>query len=192
MPVSVAGVGESEDGGGLWVAFFRNMNLGQRRSRSPTSAELIGAFAAAGAEPVVNVQTNGTVIFGSTEPGRTIAAVRESLRAVTGYQDVVVVRSARWVVDLSARLGAEAHGEVSLFDAAAVPDLELPWTEPTERALTVLAVDGTHAVSCWQGELAGSNGTVLLGRLLGVPVTSRGIRTMLRLASRVESLIVEK
>ncbi len=59
----------------------------------------------------MNVQTNGTVIFRSTDPAGTLAAVRESLQTVTGYQDVVIVRSARWVVDLSSRLdpGARAR-----------------------------------------------------------------------------------
>ena len=54
----------------------------------------------------------------------------------------------------------------------------------------MLALDGAHAVSSWDDELVGSNGTTVLGRLLGVPVTSRGIPTMLRLASRLEALTV--
>ncbi len=77
------------------------------------------------------------------------------------------------------------QGEVSLFDAESVPELELPWVEPTKRALTVLALDRCHAVSSWHDELVGSNATTVLGRLLGVPVTSRGIPTMLRLALRI-------
>ena len=180
---------ERGEDAGLWVAFFRNMNLGQRRSKSPTSGELLEAFAAGGAEPAVNVQTNGTVIFRSTDPTGTLAAVRESLTTVTGYQDVVIARSARWVVDLSSRLVAPGQGEVSIFDAECVPELELPWLEPTKRSLTVVAIDRCYAVSSWQGALVGSNATTVLGRLLGVPVTSRGVPTMLRLAARVTPML---
>jgi uncharacterized protein (DUF1697 family) len=177
-------------GAGPWVAFFRNMNLGQRRSKSPTSGELLSAFADAGAAGAVNVQTNGTVIFPSTDPTHTIESVRAALRVITGYQDTVIVREGRWVLELAVRLDPTVpHADVSLFDADGLPDLELPWVEPTRRALTVLALDRRHAVSSWQEPLMGSNATTVLGRLLGVPVTSRGVPTMLRLATRLESLL---
>ena len=47
------------------VAFFRNLNLGQRRSHSPTRPELLDALERAGAYDATNFQVNGTVIFRS-------------------------------------------------------------------------------------------------------------------------------
>lgn len=47
---------------------FRNMNVGQARSRSPRSDELLDAFASTGAISAVNFQTNGTVIVSGDDP----------------------------------------------------------------------------------------------------------------------------
>jgi len=47
------------------VAFFRNLNLGQRRSHSPMRPELLDALERAGAQDPINFQVNGTVIFTS-------------------------------------------------------------------------------------------------------------------------------
>ncbi len=52
------------------VAFFRNLNLGQRRSNSPTSGVLVEAFTTAGATWVANFQTNGTVVFDAANAPR--------------------------------------------------------------------------------------------------------------------------
>ena len=64
------------------VAFFRNMNLGQARSHSPTRPVLEDAFALAGAVGVRSFQTNGTVLFDSLTV--TPAAVVEQVRARIG------------------------------------------------------------------------------------------------------------
>jgi len=45
------------------VAFFRNLNLGQARSHSPTSGQLLDAFVAAGARSPSHVGANGTVVY---------------------------------------------------------------------------------------------------------------------------------
>ena len=111
-----------------YVAFFRNMNLGQARSRSPGSGELVEAFTAAGAEWVTNFQTNGTVIFSASDPAAVVERVRPQLLAATRYADAVVVRSHAWLTELGPRLDPELHGgEVALFDAPEVPLFELPF-----------------------------------------------------------------
>jgi len=167
------------------VAFFRNMNLGQARSRSPTSVVLVDAFVAAGAKGVVNFQTNGTVIFSAVAAADVITRVRPLLSAATGYTDTVVVRPAAWVADLGTRLDAGLHGgEVALFDAPGLPELELPWVDGAGE-VTIIEVDELHAVTAWAaaGTAHGSNPT--LTWMLGVPVTCRGIPTMIRLATRL-------
>ncbi len=172
----------------LQVAFFRNLNLGQARSKSPTSAVLVGAFAAGGATGVLNFQTNGTVIFTAARPEEVVEAARPLLRAATGYTDAVIVRPAAWVVALGRRLDPELPaGEVALFDASAAPPLELPWTD-SSGSLTLLEFDRRHAVTSWTSTRTGSMSNPTLTRMLGVPVTCRGVPTMIRLAARLAAV----
>ena len=106
------------------VAFFRNMNLGQARSKSPTSAVLVGAFVSAGASRVDNFQTNGTVVFTADHPREVIAEVRPLLEAITGYNDAVLVRPADWLVDW-------ADASTRLFRAARWPSSTPPTPGPS-------------------------------------------------------------
>jgi len=167
------------------VAFFRNMNLGQARSNSPTSAVLVEAFTTAGAAWATNFQTNGTVIFAAGRVADVIGGVRRLLLAATGYTDVVIVRSSPWVSDLAGRLNPGLPGgEVALFDAPATPVFVLPWKE-TAGGLAILELDAAHAVTSWTASRVGSNANPTLAKLLGVPVTCRGVPTMIRLAARL-------
>lgn len=169
----------------LHVAFFRNMNLGQARSASPTSAQLLAAFGAAGAQHAANFQVNGTVVFEGADPCAVVDGVRQVLAGATGYSDAAVVRGADWLVDLAGRLDADLPGaEVALFDASSVPALGLPWVDAGGN-LTVVELDRLHAVTSWAAGNTGSGANPVLTRLLGVPVTCRGVRTMIRLAARL-------
>jgi hypothetical protein len=47
--------------------------------------------------------------------------------------------------------------------------------------------DELHAVTSWTGVGTGSGSNPTLTRMLGVPVTCRGVPTMIRLASRLEA-----
>lgn len=170
------------------VAFFRNMNLGQARSRSPRSSDLVEAFTAAGATRVVNFQTNGTVIFDGPHPRRIAAGVVRLLTGLTGYDDLVVVRPADWLVDLAARLDPDLpSAEVALYDDPTLPRLDLPHVERVRSgALTILTLDEQHAVTSGTG--SGISAGPVLTALLGVQVTCRGVPTVLRLARRLHSL----
>lgn len=177
-------MGSAHDLTGWRVAFFRNMNLGQRRSNSPTSAELLDAFADAGVLRASNFQTNGTVIFahsGGTQPAR---AVVRTLRAVCGYRDEVVVRSARWVVDLAERV-AGIEGEICLYNSSDYERPPLPWEGP--EGLIVTELDHRHAVVTHAPGTASTLASPVITNLVGVPVTVRGIRTIRRLAARLSS-----
>lgn len=171
------------------VAFFRNMNLGQARSRSPRSVVLVDAFTAAGAESVTNFQTNGTVIFSATDPADVVERVRPLLLAATGYGDAVVVRSHAWLAELGPRLDPDLHGgEVALFDAPEVPALELPWVDGAGD-VTIVELDESHAVTAWAAASTAHGSNPTLTRILGVPVTCRGIPTMIRLATRLSPAV---
>ncbi len=172
------------------VAFFRNLNLGQ--GWSPTRPQLLDAFERAGGQDVVSFQVNGTVLFTSRAPARTLCDVLAGLRPLTGYDDVGVVRSARWCLGLADRIEAlrfldEESAEVALFDSRPPLPVELPWTAP-DGSLRILAGDHRHAVTGWRRrEGRGANATRVLQDLVGVKVTSRGTPTMLRLAQKIRS-----
>lgn len=172
----------------MQVAFFRNMNLGQARSRSPRSSELLDAFASAGATTAVNFQTNGTVIFTGDDPAALAESVVTRLTAATGYADLVIVRSATWLVDTVGHIDPDLPaGDVALFNAPLLPDLILPHVERTPSGeLVVHALTNRHAVTSATG--AGVSAGPILTRLIGVPVTCRGIPTMRRLVARLTSL----
>ncbi len=168
------------------VAFFRNLNLGQARSHSPTSGQLLAAFAAAGAGTAMNVQTNGTVIFRHTGGTPLAREVVRLLGPVCGYADAVVVRSARWCLELDQRLTRLDAGEVRLFDGRADLGLPLPWEGPD--GLVLVALDRRHAVTQAMPGREPKNANPVVTGLVGVPVTVRGIPTMRRLAVRLRGL----
>lgn len=166
------------------VAFFRNLNLGQRRSRSPTRPELLDAFTRAGATNPASFQVNGTVIFeaAGADPQALANRAVELLTPVCGYDDVVVVRPVDWVLALGLEDIPE-NAEVSLFDGPDRFPETLPWVAP-KGGLTVVRADALHAVSVNDLERTGG-GTAVLEKRLGVPVTSRGVPTMRRLQARL-------
>lgn len=170
------------------VAFLRNLNLGQRRSHSPTRPELLAAFDAAGATETTNFQVNGTVVF-RTDPESDAQAVAvravELLTPVCGYADLVVVRPAAWLLELDLE-GVPDQAEVSFFDGPDPFPEPLPWATP-KGGLTVVAGDPLHAVST--NDVDRTNGaTWVLERRLGVRVTSRGVPTIRRLQAKLVSL----
>lgn len=167
---------------GRHVAFFRNLNLGQRGS--PTTQQVLDAFAEAGATGVSSVRVNGTVVFSSSSPARTRDLVCSLLIGRSGWYDVAVVRSARWVRDLAEDL-AEVTGnaEASFYDCRHDFPEALPW-RPAVGRLTVVRADRRHAISV-NDEPRRSNATPALERLLGLRVTSRGAETVLAVAERL-------
>lgn len=166
------------------VAFFRNLNLGQQRS--PSTAQVRDAFAAEGATDVVSHQSNGTVAFASAgRPAQRLAqAVAERLADVRTWDDVVVVRDVVWLRDL--RLDELPDGcELTLMNAAGPFPDALPF-HSVRAAATILHADHKHAIVHNHVDRR-SNGTPLVeSRLPGVPATSRGVPTVLRLLDRLE------
>ena len=169
------------------VAFFRNLNLGQRRSHSPTRPELLDALLRAGATDAVNFQVNGTIIIDAGDDDAQ-ALANEAVRLLTpvcGYDDLVVVRPTAWVLDLDLDAITQP-AEVSFFDGPEPFPEPLPWRSP-EGGLTVIRADALHALSLDDVEQT-SGATWTLERLLGMRVTSRGVPTMLRLQSRLRAI----
>ena len=167
------------------VAFFRNLNLGQRRS--PSRADLLAAFAAEGVIDALSHQVNGTVAF--TPPDGRAAqevadAVVDRLEPVSEWSDVVLVRSVEWLESLDVDELPDGC-ELTLMDGPEPFPEVVPW-DPGRGEATVLRADGCHAIVLNHRERR-SSGTPVIERRLGVPATSRGIGTVQRLLVRLGS-----
>ncbi len=168
---------------GSSVAFFRNLNLGQRRSRSPTRPELLEAFERAGATDAVSFQTNGTVIFECDgDPQALVDQAVRLLTPVCGYDDIAPARPVQWLRELDLEQ-VPTNAEVSFFDGPDPFPEPLPWVAPL-GGLTVIRADSRHAV-CVDDLDETSGATWVLEKLLRVKVTSRGVPTMLRLQAKL-------
>jgi hypothetical protein len=164
------------------VAFFRNLNVGQRGS--PRTQQLVDAFAEAGATDVASVRSNGTVVFTSSSPAHTRDRACSLLILHTDWCDVAPVRPARWVLGLADRLaGVEGNAEVAFYDGRHDFPEAPPW-RPESGLLTVVAADRRHAIAV-NDEPRTSYATPVLERLLEVRVTSRGAATVLAVADRL-------
>jgi hypothetical protein len=164
----------------VWVALFRNLNLGQ--PRSPSRAELVAAFEAEGATDVLSHQSNGTVAFAAEGDPQLLAdAVVARLGLVCAYDDVVLVRAVDWLRDL--HLHDLPDGcELTVFDGPSPFPQALPWS-PDGQEVTVLRADHLHAVVLNPRERR-SRGTPVVEARLGVLATSQGAGTVLRLLAR--------
>lgn len=169
------------------VAFFRNMNLGQARSHSPTRPVLEGAFIAAGAVGVRSFQTNGTVLFDplAAAPTAVIEQVRAILAERVGYTDIAPVQS----LDAVAGLVRTTRASLPAVDRAVyvtffffAPDGSLDWAAPGAGLDSV----GTTVVASGPGWVVtqvapGGDPTTAVQARLGSKATTRGFGTIERL-----------
>lgn len=175
-----------------FVAFFRNVNLGQ--PGSPTRSELEAAFQQAGARTPHSFMSNGTLIFGvpSDDLAEPIAAgACEMLRNICGMVEPVFVRNLSLLAGYVAQDPfAEWHGEkiseyaITFFDVAAALPVQLP-IESERKDCLVFRVDAGDAF-CVSREVNGKTGypTPVIEKALGVPATTRSWTTILRLVKK--------
>lgn len=175
---------------GWRVAFFRNMYLGQPRRKSPTTEQLLTAFVDAGAGEAINFMGNGTVIFRHTGGPVLARAAAGLLKPICGYDDLVLVRAAAWCLDLGRRLDRlSPAGQVILFEARDYPALELPVTD--SAGIQLIDLDHRHALTQHTPGALNTQAQAhnWVSELVGVPVTARGIPTMIKLAARLRKVI---
>jgi hypothetical protein len=163
------------------AAFFRNLNHGHRGS--PTGAQLVEAFG--GPDVARAFQTNGTVLYDGRQ--ETLDIARERLGAL-GFRHEVVVRSLPEIVAATGLVDESEVGEdvyrviLSFFDTDALPALELPMRTPNGLVEIRRLAPGVAASYTWRRGTSVGDVTGLLERLLCVPVTSRTLGTVQRLA----------
>jgi uncharacterized protein (DUF1697 family) len=167
------------------IAFLRNVNQGQRGH--PSTADIVAAFADAGADDPVAFQSNGTVVFGADHPQIVLAAATAALAAHSGAE-----RDGFWmplpqvtaVVEAHAAEPDAARRELTLHGGGMI-DRDDPETERVaahRRCEIVDAGDG-WIVSVNERDRE-SNATPVAERLTGGPATSRGMPTLVRLVER--------
>jgi uncharacterized protein (DUF1697 family) len=85
-----------------WVAFFRNVNLGQ--GKSPSRVQFEEAFSRAGAGFARSFQTNGTLIFsvGELSADLILEQACQTLEAISGLQEPAFISRLKHLADLVA------------------------------------------------------------------------------------------
>ena len=168
-----------------FVAFFRNVNQGQRGH--PSTSDLLSAFAGAGCTEVVPFQSNGTVVFTDAAHERLLPQVQSALAERTGIEREVFGMSLARIVALvdahsleedagRRELTLHGGGTIDVHDPSVVREAAL------RRCRLVTAGEGwTVATNERDRE---SNATPVVERLTGGPATSRGFPTLIRLVDR--------
>lgn len=175
-----------------YVAFYRDLNLGQRGS--PNRGQLEGALVGAGATTARSFQSNGTVVF-TVEPGLerdVVGGAAPVLSHRAGYDGPAFVRELAALVALVDRepfagLDHEGSPQITFFDGGRDAGLALPWTAP-RGDLVIVEIRSGYALSLARriGSRMGSAGRELEERL-GVPATTRGMGTVERLVRKFQS-----
>jgi hypothetical protein len=176
--------------GEIRVAFFRNLNLGQARSHSPGSHELLDAFVQAGARTPSHVGTNGTVVYYHPAGPSLVRRVLALLTPLCGYRDMATVRSGSALLTLERRLRGLGDGEVVLFDAPT--GFDLPTPIETEDGLVVVDLDHRRAITQHRPGTRPTSAGPSIASLVGVPTTVRNISTMRRVADRVREYALDR
>ena len=166
------------------VAFFRNLNLGQTRTQSPTRTVLEDAFATAGVADVRSFQTNGTVLFEplGRPPAQVMVSVLATLRAASGYADIAptqpLVEVAALVAAVRLRVDIDHSLYATFFDLAAPQAWALPGAHLDGLGTTVVA-SGPGWVATQVAP--GGDPTSAVQARLGQRATTRGFGTLERL-----------
>lgn len=176
---------------GLFVVFYRNMNLGH--PGSPRREQLEGALAASGAARAASFQTNGTVVLeaeGLAAAKGIVANAESRVEADSGYRDAAFVRVVSELAEMVGRdpfRGAtdeRTYREMITFYDDGRWDLGTPWTNATDT-VDIIEVSPGYALSVIRkrGSTAGSP-TLELESHLRVPATTRAMGTVARLVKR--------
>jgi uncharacterized protein (DUF1697 family) len=167
------------------IAFVRNVNQGQRGH--PSAADILAAFADAGAEGAAGFQSNGTVVFTADDPHTVMQDAMAALSARSGLE-----RDAFWMPLPDAVAVAEAHGtkpdasrrELTLHNGGVI-DRHDPAVQSIAEPRRCKIVDaGIGWIVSVNERDRESNATPVAEMLTGGPATSRGLPTLVRLIDR--------
>ena len=168
-----------------YVAFFRNVNQGQRGQ--PSTDDLLSAFADAGCTGAASFQSNGTIVFTDASPERVLSRVQAAMTESTGTEREVfgmpLSKIASLVDDHSLAEDA-ARRELTLHRGGSidVDDPSVVGAAAHRRCRMIAAGEGWTIASNERDRE--SNATPVVELLTGGPATSRGLPTLIRLVDR--------
>ena len=172
------------------VAFFRNLNLGQRLAPSRDALEY--AFLDAGGTSASSFQTNGTVVFEakSVRSGLKITRlVSEQLEGANGFAEPVFVRSWDYLTSLVARQPFAADKDpsvhvysVTFLHGEADLGIELPRQTPRGDVRVVEYTESEMLCASYKtGASTAGSPNVMAEKVFGLPATTRVWSTLERL-----------
>lgn len=172
------------------VAFVRNVNLGQRGH--PSTDDLLSAFAAAGATDALSFQSNGTIVFtarAAEADGLAQDAVAALARAAGHEREVFTasLASLRLVVDEHGSALDTHRRELTLHGGPALEPDSVALLEAERRAHCTVLDSAPGWVVTLNLRDRQSNGTPLVEHVLGLPATSRGMPTLVRLFEKLDA-----
>lgn len=172
------------------VAFVRNVNLGQRGH--PSTDELLSAFAAAGATDALSFQSNGTIVFtarAAEADGLAQDAVAALARVARHEREVVTasLASLRPLVDEHGSAIDTHRRELTLHGGPALEPDSVALLEAERRAHCTVLDSAPGWVVTLNLRDRQSNGTPLVEHVLGIPATSRGLPTLVRLLEKFDA-----
>ena len=174
----------------LHVALLRNVNVGQRGH--PTTDDLLTAFTAAGATDALSFQSNGTIVFtGLAAEAESLAqdAVAALARTAGHEREVVTasLASLRTLVDEHGSAPDAHRRELTLHGGPALEPDSVALLEAERRAHCRVLDSAPGWVVTLNLRDRQSNGTPLVEHVLGIPATSRGLPTLVRLFEKLDA-----
>ena len=167
------------------IAFFRNVNQGQRGH--PSTEDLLAAVHSAGGSDAFAFRSNGTVVL-KAESGNDVQS-RLRMDAAGPLADrMVFVRPASLLEQFGPHGGSPAFGrlEVTVFD----PEVQLNDVAAIEsasrRGRCEIVAHGEGWALVLNHVDRQSNGTPVVEKITGRAATSRGLPTLLALAERLD------
>lgn len=167
------------------IAFLRNVNQGQRGH--PSTADILAAFADAGARDAMAFQSNGTVVFAAEEPHAVMDDAMAALSARSGLERVGFWMAMPDVIGLVEAHTDEpdaARRELTLHSGGTI-DRQDPHVRSVAAHRRCEIVDAGFGwiVSVNERDRE-SHATPVAETLTGGPATSRGLPTLVRLIDR--------
>jgi uncharacterized protein (DUF1697 family) len=175
-----------------FVAFVRNVNLGQ--PKSPTRAQLEDAFLQSGASNATSFLSNGTLIYSvsrSRLAQKTANRAHDILQNVCGLKEPIFVCSFQYLVDLvdedpflTLNDPTVTGQAISFFDPK-LGDMVTAPIESERKDCTIFRVGKGVALSILR-EVNGKTGypTPVLEKVLNSPVTTRSWTIILRMVKK--------
>lgn len=172
----------------LYVAFYRNLNLGHQGSPSREMLETV--LKDSGAKRVKSFQTNGTVLLETPDPEKVVKTAAITLEKRANYCDAVFIRTFEELVTILNDFPFQDQGDqrtyrktFTFFEAEKPLSIDLPWTN-TKDDVDIFQIISASAVALGitrKPKSSVGNPTAEIEKITGGKATTRTLGTLERL-----------